>query len=81
MSNTFSISNCLKYTGLLSPILFNVFLEQLINLVKQQGIDCHLHGMFVGACSVNYECRLFIAKATLYTKLINKYSLDLYIAT
>ena len=48
-SDTFSTSNNVKQCGVLSPILFNVYLNELIELLSEQGLGCHLHGEFAGA--------------------------------
>ena len=49
ISNTFSTSNGVKQGGVLSPILFNVYLDELIKMLSEQGLGCYLHGQFVGA--------------------------------
>ena len=50
LCGTFSASNGVKQGGVLSPmLLFTVYLDQLILALKESGIGCHLHGMFVGA--------------------------------
>ena len=49
LSGTFSASNGVKQGGVLLPLLFTVYLEQLILALKESGIDCHLNGMFVSA--------------------------------
>ena len=46
---TFSASNGVKQGGVLSPLLFTIYLDQLILALKESGIGCHLNGMFVGA--------------------------------
>ena len=48
-STTFSTSNGVKQGGVLSKILFNVYIHELILLLSEQGVGCHLHGQFVGA--------------------------------
>ena len=48
-STTFSTSNGAKQGGVLSPILFTVYINELILLLSDQGVGCHLHGQFVGA--------------------------------
>ena len=47
ISNTFSTNNGVKQGGVLSSILFNVYLDELI-MLSEQGLGCHLHGQFVG---------------------------------
>ena len=49
ISNTFSTSNGVKQGGVLSPILLNVYLDELIKMLSEQELGCRLHGQFVGA--------------------------------
>ena len=49
ISNSFDTSNGVKQEGVLSPQLFNVYLDELIVLLRVQGIGYHMNGMFVGA--------------------------------
>ena len=48
-SDTFSTRNGVKQGCVLSPILCNVYLSELIELLSEQGLGCHLHGQFAGA--------------------------------
>ena len=41
-SETFYISNGVKQGGVLSPILFGKYLDQLILMLKESGIGCHI---------------------------------------
>ena len=45
---SFYTSNSVKQGGVLSPLLFNVYLDELILLLTEQGVGCHMNGMFVG---------------------------------
>ena len=49
LSDSFDTSNGVKQGGVLSPLLFNVYLDELILLLREQGVGCHMNGMFVGA--------------------------------
>ena len=49
ISDPFDTSNCVKQGRALSPLLFNVYLDELILLLREQGVECHMNGMFVGA--------------------------------
>ena len=49
ISCSFDTSNGIKQGGVLSPLLFNVYLDELILLLREQGVGCHMNGMFVGA--------------------------------
>ena len=47
-SSMFSVSNGVKQGGVLSPILFNVYLDDLIQDLKSNGVGCHINGHFAG---------------------------------
>ena len=49
ISCSFDTSNGIKQGGVLSPLLFNVYLDELILLLWEQGVGCHMNDMFVGA--------------------------------
>ena len=48
ISDSFDTSNGVKQGGVLSPLLFNVYLDELILLLREQGVGCHMNDMFVG---------------------------------
>ena len=47
--SSFNTSNGVKQGGVLSPLLFNVYPDELILLLMEQSIGGHMNGMFVGA--------------------------------
>ena len=49
ISGSFDTSNGVKQEGVLLPLLFNVYLDELILLLREQGVGCHMNGKFVGA--------------------------------
>ena len=49
LSGSFSASNGVKQGGVLSPLLFTVYLDQLILALKELRIGCHLNDITVGA--------------------------------
>ena len=49
ISSSFDTSNGVKQGGVLSPLLFNVYLDELILLLREQGVGCHMNNMFMGA--------------------------------
>ena len=51
LSHLFSVTNGVRQGGVLSPILFTVYLDDLFSSLKSLGIGCHWDGLFVGAVS------------------------------
>ena len=49
VSDYFSISNGVKQGGVISPVLFNLYLYNLLISLKQSGLGCHINGMYMGA--------------------------------
>ena len=41
-SASFSISNGVKQSGVISPLLFSLYIYELILLLKQSGLGCHV---------------------------------------
>ena len=44
----FSATNGVKQGGVLSPRLFNVYLNELLSKLRENGLGCHMNGQFVG---------------------------------
>ena len=49
LSNKFSISNGVRQGGVLSPILFTIYIDDLLLELEQQGIGCYWNHIFAGA--------------------------------
>lgn len=47
----FNISNGIKQGGILSPVFFTIYIDQLLLCLKKKGIGCYMHGQYVGALS------------------------------
>ena len=47
-SELFSVSNGVKQGGVLSPILFSLYLDKLLVELRELGIGCHMNGLFTG---------------------------------
>ena len=47
-SSTISVGNGVKQGGVLSPVLFTVYLDGLIAQLKKKGLGCHFNDNFVG---------------------------------
>lgn len=48
VSPQFSVSNGVKQGGVLSPHLFNVYIDVLLNRVKESNVGCYMGHMFMG---------------------------------
>ena len=48
-SELFSVKNGVKQGGVLSPILFTIYLDQLLMKLKNSGYGCHIGNTFCGA--------------------------------
>ena len=48
-SRWFNVRNGVKQGGVLSPVLFCVYIDGLLNALSAAGVGCHLGHMFVGA--------------------------------
>ena len=49
ISCSFDTSNSVKQGGVLSPLLFNVYLDEHTLLLREQGDGCNMNGIFEGA--------------------------------
>ena len=49
LSQYFEPSNGVKQGGVLSPILFNMYIDKLLLELKVSGYGCHINNTFVGA--------------------------------
>ena len=66
LSRTFSVINGVKQCGVLSPLLFTVYLDQLI-----LGIGFHLNGMFVGAFIYAHDVTLLAPTSIALKAMLN----------
>ena len=48
-SDPFSVSNGVRQGSVLSPVLFSVYLDELLEMLGNSGVGCHWGGSFVGA--------------------------------
>ena len=49
VSDYFSISNGVKQGGVITPVMFNLYLDNLLISLKQSGLGCHINGTYMGA--------------------------------
>ena len=53
ISGSFDTCNGVKQRGVLSSLLFNVYLDELILLLREQGVRCHMNDMSISVEFVN----------------------------
>ena len=49
VSDDFGVMNSVKQGGVLSPILFTVYIDELLNQLKNSGFGCYIGNIFLGA--------------------------------
>ena len=49
ISHKFDVTNGVRQGGILSPLLFTVYVDELLIKLKSNGIGCHMGNQFVGA--------------------------------
>ena len=47
-SSSFGVSNGVRQGVVLSPVLFTVYLDELLHRLSSLGVGCHFGGQFVG---------------------------------
>ena len=50
-STYFRLKNGVKQGGVLSPTLFNLYIDRLLVTLKNSGLGCHINGTYMGALS------------------------------
>ena len=53
-SETFTASNGVQQGGVISPLLFNVYLDVLLNLLKERGTEWIPYDLFAHYCTSFY---------------------------
>ena len=49
LSIPFALNNGVKQGGMLSPIVFTLYIYGLLEILKSSGLGCHIRRMFTGA--------------------------------
>ena len=70
-SDTFTIRNGVKQGGVLSPPLFNIYLEDLLLNLEAQRLGCHRNCMFVGAFIYADDITILAPTSTSLNKMLD----------
>ena len=49
LSPRFTVSNWVKQSGVLSPVLFCIYIDSLLHALAESGVGCSIGRFFVGA--------------------------------
>ncbi len=78
-SMPFNVSNGVKQGGVLSPILFGIYIDELLSRLKTAGYGCHIGNVFVGALGYADDIVLLvptIAAANKMLEVVRTFSLQ-----
>ena len=51
VSDSFACNNGVKQGGVLSPLLFSVYMDELLERLSRSGVGCRINGAFIGGIS------------------------------
>ena len=65
LSNLCTVSNVVKQGGVMSPILFTIYIDQLLCQLRESNLGCHIGREFYGA--LGYADDIILLNPTLYS--------------
>merc|ERR1712055_1274891 len=71
MTQKFGVSNGVRQGGVLSPLLFSVYMDDLLEKLKNNGIGCHIGHKYVGALGYADDIILLFPSVTGLNKMIS----------
>ena len=81
-SQYFRVKNGVKQGGVISPILFNLYIDRLLLCLQRSGLGCHISNTYMGALS--YADDITLISPSLYGSnrmldICNKFAIDNFI--
>ena len=70
LSSPFPVSNGVRQGGVLSPILFTVYIDELLQRLQNLGVGCHWDGLFVGCLCYADDLALLAPSAGALRKML-----------
>jgi len=70
-SESFSVSNGVRQSGVLSPILFIIYIDQLLTRLEAQAVGCYWSHYFVGAFGYADDIVLLAPSASALRMMLN----------
>ena len=77
LSDSFQAQNGVKQGGVLSPILFTIYLDTLLEQLRQSGVGCHIGNVFTGALGYADDLVLLAPTSSGMRKLLNEYPMNI----
>ena len=71
LTQKFDVTNGVRQGGVLSPLLFSVYVDDLLEKLKNNGIGCHIGHHFVGALGYADDIILLCPSVTGLNKMIS----------
>ena len=71
LTQKFDVTNGVRQGGVLSPLLFSVYVDDLLEKLKNNGIGCHIGHHFVGALGYADDIILLCPSVTGLNKIIS----------
>ncbi len=71
MSSQFGVVNCVKQGGVLSPLLFAVYIDGLLIRLEETGMGCYMGIRFIGALAFTDDLNLLASTLSGLTILID----------
>ena len=69
-STTFKVTNGTRQGSVLSPLLFSVYLDDLLLQLRKLGLGCHIGGMWYGACGYADDLILLAPNREVLQKMV-----------